>query len=551
MADVFSTVDKDALNLTRAIGLAESGKNGRPNYNASGKSGEHGAYQWMPGNFEAGAIEAGLDPSDFSSQAQDKVAYYQVKKFKDQGLQPWEIASKWNSGSPDNWKDHKGVNQYGVAYDTPAYVTKVKQHYVNMGGQQSQPITAEAPQEEGAFGGLEQKLTGRLQDIGDTFQQPNLARGVLRSVGAVAGGINDVVGATASALVPDFIEKPVMEGVGNFVSGIPGVKEAAQGYESLDPELKKDIGAVGNIASLVPVGRGIGLGTRAVGEVVPTATRAVASSGGLLGGMARKSLVNEALEIVSPKQTAKTIKAGIKSGRAEPGSFFGPGSIAQDARTMRSAEASAGIVKKGRTGIENANALRTEIGKTAEKLQSDLKAMEVTPIVQKEEMDSLLETALRDIGENPTMVGDAGRSAELILKKFQSFLPKGDVTAFDLLEARKKLDSWMDSQSVGNVFNPNYETAKTVALRSIRQGANELMAQKAPNVAVKESLARQSALYDALENVSAKAVPEATKSGLDLLMKKHPGISGLIKDLGRAGATGLGIGSIFNLTSKE
>ena len=74
--------DMDALNLTHAIALSESGgSSGKPNYNATGASGEKGAYQWMPGNFEADAKSAGLDPNDFSPENQDKVAYAQrIKK---------------------------------------------------------------------------------------------------------------------------------------------------------------------------------------------------------------------------------------------------------------------------------------------------------------------------------------------------------------------------------------------------------------------------------------------------------------------------------------
>lgn len=398
-------------------------------------------------------------------------------------------------------------------------------------------------EQQPVLGALGEKLSGRVQDIADTFQQPSLARGLLRSAGAVAGGIGDVTGAAISAVTPDFIEKPITEGIGKFVAGIPGVKEGAEAYGRLDPELQKDLGAIGNIASLIPIGKGAALGVGASKGLVPGVVRTASKAEGVVGDVARRSLIREAAEIVSPKQTAKVSKTGIKSGRGEKSGLLGEISITPDARTQRAAEAAAGIVKKGNTMTENANALRSEIGKTAEQLKDDLAKMEVVPLVQKEEMDDLLNRALQEIGENPTMVGDAGKSAELILKKFQSFLPKGDVTALDLLEARKKLDTWMDSLQAGNVFNPNYESAKTVALRAIRQGVNDLVALKAPNIPVKESLARQTALFDALENVSQKAASEVGTNVLDRFGKKHPGIRGLINMTGQ----GLGIGTGINL----
>jgi hypothetical protein len=131
--DFTQPTDKDALNLTHAIALAESGSGGKPNYNAVGDNGtSHGAYQWQPGNYEAAAREAGFDPTDFSPETQDKVAYAQIKKYKDAGYDPGQIASLWNSGSPDNWKNHSGtttINGKEIAYDTPAYVGRVKQNY--------------------------------------------------------------------------------------------------------------------------------------------------------------------------------------------------------------------------------------------------------------------------------------------------------------------------------------------------------------------------------------------------------------------------------------
>lgn len=131
-------VDQQALALTHAIALTETGSDGKPDYTATGKSGETGAYQWMPGNFQADATSAGLNPTDFSPENQDKVAYSQIKKYKDQGYDPGQIASLWNSGSPNNWQNHSGTNKEGVSYNTPAYVQKVKSNYQTLTNQSSQ-----------------------------------------------------------------------------------------------------------------------------------------------------------------------------------------------------------------------------------------------------------------------------------------------------------------------------------------------------------------------------------------------------------------------------
>ncbi len=54
---------------------------------------------------------------------QNFVAYQTVKEWKDQGLTPDQILSKWNSGGT-NYQGKVGTNSLGVKYDVPAYVTR-------------------------------------------------------------------------------------------------------------------------------------------------------------------------------------------------------------------------------------------------------------------------------------------------------------------------------------------------------------------------------------------------------------------------------------------
>lgn len=416
--------------------------------------------------------------------------------------------------------------------------------------EQQPRVNVPAP-EQGVVSRLGEDLSGRARTAAEALTQAatgeiNPLRGLLRVGGAAAGGVGDILGAGLSAITPDFIEKPLGAAVGDAVGAgleTPVGRGLMSAYQGLDPELRRDLEAAGNIATLVPIGKGVGLAAKAGKEAIPTATRAVARTGGLAGDAARKALVNEALDIVSPKQTARVGKAAIKGGRATPGGLFSAPGVAPDARTMRAAEAAAGIVKKNRTGIENANAVKAAIGEAAQKLEKDISTLEVVPIVQRGELDQLMGRAMKEIGENPTMVGNAEKSAERILNKFKDFLPPGDVTAFDLLKARKKLDKWIEGLEGGSkVFDPSYESAKTIALRSIRQGANDLIAEKAPSIPVKESLARQSALFDALENIAAKAVPELGKTGAEMFAKRHPMLTGLGKEAGRAALIGTGLG---------
>lgn len=131
-------LDPSIVALTKAIGHQESGGD----YNKIGDNGHSvGAYQWnnptplqkgqIPKNFSSFASEVGDDPNDFSPENQDRVAYNTVKKWGSQGLTPAQIASKWNSGSPDTYKTAKpGYNaEQGVNYDVKSYVDNVAKYY--------------------------------------------------------------------------------------------------------------------------------------------------------------------------------------------------------------------------------------------------------------------------------------------------------------------------------------------------------------------------------------------------------------------------------------
>lgn len=121
-----SQMDQQAVNLAKAIRQTESGGD----FNAKGASGESGAYQWMPDTWKAHAgTVLGNPNAEMSPSNQNAVAYATIKKWKDEGLNPAQIAAKWNSGSEVGWENKRGVNSAGVAYDVPKYVASVTGAY--------------------------------------------------------------------------------------------------------------------------------------------------------------------------------------------------------------------------------------------------------------------------------------------------------------------------------------------------------------------------------------------------------------------------------------
>lgn len=111
--------DTNAASIAAAIRKVETGGN----YNAKGQSGEGGAYQFMPSTWKGWAAEFLGNPNAPMTPAnQDRVAMAKIQQLLNQGYNAQQIALIWNGGEP---KVKKGVNQYGVAYDSGSYAQKV------------------------------------------------------------------------------------------------------------------------------------------------------------------------------------------------------------------------------------------------------------------------------------------------------------------------------------------------------------------------------------------------------------------------------------------
>ncbi len=282
-------LDPTIVNMARAIKQTETGSN--PNaYSASGKSGEYGAYQFMPQTWNTLSQKyLGQDvPLTSSTTAQqNEVAYKYIQDLKNQGYNPAQVASIWNSGKP-NPTGNVGVNKYGAAYNTPQYVKNVVNAYeaFKAGVQPPQtttaPTTTPQPQKpsesflpnvgqigsnlSSQVGGLAKDVSKNIGDIANQLQGQKGSQGwwsdLLQTGGDIAGGIGDVINAGLQVI-------PGVQAGENWLGGQVGkladtqvgqqVVKAIQGFQQAHPELSKDIGAVFNIATAIPMLKGIGL----------------------------------------------------------------------------------------------------------------------------------------------------------------------------------------------------------------------------------------------------------------------------------------------------
>lgn len=114
-----TALNGSAKQIATAIKQVESGGN----YNARGGSGEGGAYQFMPASWKQWAGQyLGNPNAPQTPQNQDRVAEAKIQSLLNQGYNAKQVALIWNGGQPIA---KKGVNKFGVAYDSGGYANKV------------------------------------------------------------------------------------------------------------------------------------------------------------------------------------------------------------------------------------------------------------------------------------------------------------------------------------------------------------------------------------------------------------------------------------------
>lgn len=229
--------------------------------------------------------------------------------------------------------------------------------------------------------------------------------------------------------------------------------------------------------------------------------------------------------ITPPTEKGKVGLTAIKSGKVSEGEgLLGKRDFSKALPNYDEVKASVaqvpGISPKN-TNLENLNAIHENIVSTAENLKGQLGA-ETSSFTPKE-FNKYMNGIKTDLAENPTIVGDAEKTAGKIVDKFNSLVTKNGYTPEGLLNARQELDAWMGSQKP-NIFDPKAESAVSTAMRAIRQGGNKFLIDLAPNVEVKGLLAHQTNLYDAIDILGPKAQKEGASyiSRLVGAVKAHP-----------------------------
>lgn len=425
-------------------------------------------------------------------------------------------------------------------------------------------VPSQAPQQTGPVGELNTALSGRLNDVGGALNvggkgvtdiaKGNVVQGAghlvssaLQGAGAVAGGVGDVIGA-GLGLIPGVkqAEELVGKGISKVAQTNTGQKviKGVSDWSAQNPELSKDIGAVGNIAGLFGGGVGGKFAKDTVKEGVLGAARE-----GLLGAgiknVAEKKALTDAAEILGSKPTKNEVKSAVRSGKATVQGGV-PG-ITADPLKEKSISHVANLVKEGKASpknlaTKNAQVIKHEADTEAESMLSAVKNQEIQPTLQPERLTQLKDNVIQRAGES-LVTGE--KPAEKLLGEFYKALPKGkEIVAEDVLKARQAVYRYMEANR-GDFSIRGVLTGYKSARNAIIDESRNLLKELAPGVDIEGSLAKQTALYRALDYIVPNVKNELGTTRFGRFSQRHPILKGLLKLGGKAATEGLVGGEII------
>lgn len=547
-------IDPTIKALASTIGELETGTSSPEAYTKKGKSGEYGRYQFMPDTYKVFAKkylgDANAQPS---VENQNKIVYERIKERKAAGLNPAQILSEWNSGRKDayaqNWK---GVNKYGVEFDTPEYVRKGSAIYQQK--KASGIITPDVPAPQlnpqgSFFSDVGDTLVKGTQGVSDSITRSisgeiNPLSGLIQGVGAVAGAVGGlatntlehtpVIGSAVKGiegLIGKGVKKAADTQVGQKV--IKGVQDFAQAH----PELAGNVEAGVDIASAIPILKGVGV----VKDIV---------KGGV--GKALHGAVDDVLETVSPKlSAAESAEALTQRGTVQKG-LLRETQLAPDKRMQ-------GVADAVRTNVPKFNASKplltniAETQKVVKKMADDLKKSVVEQGADRIYTFKELSSKLNSL-EVPLLIASdttmTNAYKRVIKKALEISKAKGGKVS-NLLDARQEFDGFVRKQ-FPNLYSSDTLTPMRQAVKDIRGAITDFTAENLPEgVGLKDSLLTQHKLITAMENMAEKAVKGGTKelgtNALDRFGNRHPVMRGLMKAGTKAAVEGTGIGTVLRI----
>lgn len=383
-----------------------------------------------------------------------------------------------------------------------------------------------------ATGAVSEAVTGVAKTAGELL--PQSVRGGIDTVGKTTGG--------------------VLNFLGDKIGNIKALQDWTQKHPQATADLEDIAGTASNLGNIsgniLAAGGGAKVGQAAI-DVAPKVAEGAINVGSKVGDALKlnptevgKGIVNnDTLEIVKPKLTVKESAKALAEGRGDKGGILSKTTIAPSPRTLDVAKAVEGLVKKGATGAENINNVRTALNSEAESLKSQIKAVD-HPYSFRE-----LNTSLSKVIQDPDLISLKGTQFEKQIGPVKDaamrFAKESGGKVSGLLDARKAFDNLVE-KTYPHLYDVTNAPMRT-AITGIRNAMNDFIENNLPdNLSFKSSLKKQSLMYDAIENIADKSTGEIGTSKVGRVIKsvkKHPiatAAGTLVANKIIKGTTGLG-----------
>jgi len=420
----------------------------------------------------------------------------------------------------------------------PGFFERVGARLEGRGEQFNEIVNAFAPDDQGVAKTIFETL-GEISSLGVKRPKgrPGVAESAFQGVGVVAGGALDIIGEGVSAaaggafdilqtfdraFVPGDLRASRDEQVKAVWGEVVGndkvqaaVAAAGQGFEAYkqwaekNPREARNLEAAANIGLVLAPVKGKPAGAPAPQTIVGRAGERVGAAATRQTVETRASFIDD---LVRPKTTKKVREAEILR-TSEGAGLTGGRTVTPAASEKAIADVVTTIpgVTKKNTDLKNLQVIQKENVREAASLATKLEQSTVK--IPRTDIRSAMDDVVLKLKDNPLLVGDAAKTGERVVAQANKFLSAEKNTPAGVLRARKQFDAWVKNQKP-KIFDPQTESALSIAVREPRQAMNDIIERAVPTLGVKKSLSRQSKMFDAIDNIGPKAADEAaTKIG--------------------------------------
>lgn len=416
------------------------------------------------------------------------------------------------------------------------------------------------PEKKGWFTRIKEDLIQRGQNIAQGFNtNQNIGSAVLQGVGQVAAGAGDIAGETIKSVgdVTGATEalKPVGVAILNTPVGQAGV-QAIQGglkswedFKTKEPETAKNIEAVLNIASVLPIGKGAEL----TGKAVKGGAEMAVETGAKVGAKAKKAVglaeltpeqrIAKAIEAATPDYESLTParKRKFDLNKVEEGGIL-EGRKAQPNKLETAAGQELAQIPEFNpqaTALEQWKVADKARKQYADTLDANLKAEKV--MIPKKEMKSAINEVLIQAPKESLILQSTDPTIKRYRVVVENAMKNIPGTTEGINNLRKLLDEAYENAGGSYGLKTDRQMAIDVIHRPMRKKLDSIF-KKYTDPKNYELKTKQSRLYNAQKVLKEKVSKEAG-SKLGRLAQKFPKVTKAVKSVGG----GLGIGTAVNL----